>query len=460
MSYAKKLQQIEQLQQAIQQHGKLSEDVLKKINYKFRLEWNYTSNNMEGNSLTKQETRSVMVGNITVEGKPIKDVLEMKGHDEVINSILKMGKGELNISEKRIKEIHAGIMHEEDPEKKKQIGVWKKDPNYLYNYKQERFDFAAPADVPERMHQLINWLSAQKENIQRGDADALHPVQLAFQFHLDYISIHPFYDGNGRTVRILTNLILISYGYPPVYVKENEKETYYQYLADIQGYGGSPDLFFDFMAGLLIRSLQLVLDAAEGKDIEEPDDLLKEISLWKQQLNNNLPEAQPKSDDMVVELYIKCLNSLYEMFHEKMHQAFYDLFAEWDEKGYVNNSNNGSKNKLMIDERMQYLSNILADPTLINKIQTSNASIDNISLNIRMLGFKKDGTNAFNTVAEIRTEFESYKYTVKLTPRIIIEKLYGEWISVAEQTVLVNNSVREVFKIIKQQMKNPPLSEL
>ncbi len=97
----------------------LPADLLKKINYKFRLEWNYTSNSMEGNSLTRSETRSVMIGNITVDGKPIKDILEIKGHDEVISNIIKTGKGELNISEKRIKEIHTGIMHEEDPVKKK-----------------------------------------------------------------------------------------------------------------------------------------------------------------------------------------------------------------------------------------------------------------------------------------------------------------------------------------------------
>jgi hypothetical protein len=65
---------------------------------------------------------------------------------------------------------------------------------------------------------------------------------------------------------------LISYGYPPVYIRGNEKGLYYQYLADIQGYGGKPDLFYEFMYGLLIRSLQLVLDAAEGKNIEEPDE--------------------------------------------------------------------------------------------------------------------------------------------------------------------------------------------
>src|SRR5689334_15305184 len=124
MSYREKRDQIDQLQQKINAYGELSSEVKKKINYKFRLDWNYYSNTMEGNTLTIDETRSVMVGNITVDGKPIKDVLEMKGHDEVIANILKIGKGELRISEKRILDIHKGIMHEEDESNKKKIGKW------------------------------------------------------------------------------------------------------------------------------------------------------------------------------------------------------------------------------------------------------------------------------------------------------------------------------------------------
>ena len=90
MSYTEKRNQIDALQQKINAHGELSADVKKKINYKFRLDWNYYSNSMEGNTLTMDETRSVMVGNLTVGGKPIKDVLEIKGHDGIIAEILKI----------------------------------------------------------------------------------------------------------------------------------------------------------------------------------------------------------------------------------------------------------------------------------------------------------------------------------------------------------------------------------
>src|SRR6202012_4681642 len=128
---------------------------------------------MEGNSLTMQETRTVMVGNITIGGKPLHDVMQMRGHDEVITQILQMGKGELNISEKRIREIHQAIMYEEDPAKGKMLGQWKTEVNYLTNYRGERFDFVAPGDVAEQMHGLVNWLNTEKDKIARGDNEAL-----------------------------------------------------------------------------------------------------------------------------------------------------------------------------------------------------------------------------------------------------------------------------------------------
>ncbi len=269
MSLNEVLKHIDELQAQIQAHGKLDNEVLKRINYKFRLDWNYNSNVMEGNSLTRMETRTVMINNITVEGKPLKDIIEMRGHDEVIVNILKIGKGELNLSEARIKQIHKSIMYEDDPEKKQAIGIWKPYNNYLYNYKKERIDFTPYSEVPDKMHELVNWLNTENEKIKRKDKNALHPVILAFEFHLKYIRIHPFYDGNGRTARIFMNLIIIAFGYPPVIVKLEEKIQYYQYLSDVADYGGEPDLFYEFMSGLLVRSQEEVLGTVNGEGIEE-----------------------------------------------------------------------------------------------------------------------------------------------------------------------------------------------
>lgn len=266
-SYKEKRNVIDVLQQQINLCGEINAEVKKKINYKFRLDWNYYSNSMEGNTLTMEETRSVMVGNITVGGKPIKDVLEIKGHDDVISQILQIGKGEVRLSEARIREIHKEIMYEDDPEKKKKIGIWKTEKNYILNYKGERFDFSLPAEVPALMHDLLNRTNAAIDAINQNKKDAPHPIDVALQFHLDYVIIHPFYDGNGRTARIFTNLLLISLGYPPFWVKIKERKIYNQYIGDVQGYGGDSNLFFEYVATMILRSQQLTLDAIEGKEM-------------------------------------------------------------------------------------------------------------------------------------------------------------------------------------------------
>ena len=223
---------------------------------------------MEGGTLTRQETRTVMIGNITVDKKPFRDIVEMQGHDKIMVEILRIGKGESNLSERRIKDIHRAIIFEENRENQALIGNWKTEPNHIFNSKLERFDFLPPSEVPEAMHQLLNWLNAELEKVSRDQKNAPEPALLAFEFHHRFLSIHPFQDGNGRTARLLSNLILVAAGYPPIYINDTEKESYNRYLTDIQSYGGEPDLFYEFLTGLLERSLQLTLDVIEGREAE------------------------------------------------------------------------------------------------------------------------------------------------------------------------------------------------
>ena len=100
--------------------------------------------------------------------------------------------------------------------------------------------------------------------------------------------------------------MLIAFGYPPFWVKTNERNIYNQYIGDIQGYGGNPDLFFEYAADMILRSQQLVLDAIEGKDITEPDDLDKRISLLEKELEAVDPNEEVKvrySREVFIEIY-------------------------------------------------------------------------------------------------------------------------------------------------------------
>jgi len=315
-SYLEIIEEVDRNQQKIAEHGLFDEKLLKKINYKLRLDWNYYSNRMEGGTLTKAETRSVMVGNIEVKGKPFKDVAEMSGHNKMVIDVLKMGKGELSFSEKRIKEIHKIIMYEDDPEKQKLVGEWKNDTNEIINYKGEKITFCHPDIVQQEVHKTLNAINSSLERVNRG-TNNVHPVILAAQFHIDFITIHPFYDGNGRTTRILTNIILIACGYPPIIIKESHKAQYYQLLADIQVYGGNPSLFFKFIGERLIDTQQLILDAIAGNNIDDEDEIDKIILQAKLELADKKKVIEPLTKKAMILLLNNCIKESFEYINSK-----------------------------------------------------------------------------------------------------------------------------------------------
>lgn len=318
-----KLRQIEALGSQIEAKGKLPDEVLRRIEYRFREETNYHSNRQEGGTLTREETRSVMTGNITVEGKPLKDILEMQKHDQVTLDILRIGRGEVKFSEKRIKDIHREIIVEENPEEQQHLGAWKTEPNHIINSRLERHDFTPPGEVPEAIHRLLDWLNAELEKVERCDTKAIHPAVLAFEFHHRFLAIHPFYDGNGRTARLLSNLLLVSCGYPPFFITDEEKDVYNRYLTDIQGYGGSPELFIEFMLGLEQRSLQMMLDVIEGRDL---DDWEKRLSLLTTQLPAESSLQKVRSKETLLEVVEKVVFPVLEQVLPVLIK-FKDLFV-------------------------------------------------------------------------------------------------------------------------------------
>ncbi|MCD8529148.1 MAG: Fic family protein [Chitinophagales bacterium] len=196
------LHKIDQLQAEIATHYPFSKDLLNKINYKLRLDWNYYSNKMEGGTLTRQETRSVMVENLEIHNKPLKDVIEMKGHDNVVLDILKITKGEMRISEKKIKDMHQAIMYEENPETRKLIGKWKEENNEIINYKGEKYHFLDKAKVPDALHDLLNKTNLDVDAFFKGQPKQ-HPIESVVYFHKQFLEIHPFFDGNWTYVSFI-----------------------------------------------------------------------------------------------------------------------------------------------------------------------------------------------------------------------------------------------------------------
>ncbi|QHJ09155.1 Fic family protein [Hymenobacter busanensis] len=276
------LARIDALQQQIDALRPLPADVQARIFQKFRLDWNYHSNSIEGNSLTYGETVAFIMEGVTAKGKPLKDHLDLRGHNQGIDVLLDIVKNpEAELTERDIRELHHIIMVEPyavmvdtaaGPQRHLvEPGQYKTMPNHTLTATGETHFYATPEETPARMHDLLAWY--------RTHRDTLHPLVLAALFHHKFVAIHPFDDGNGRMTRLLTNLLLMKAGYPPVVVKTEEKREYYAVLS--QADAGLNEPLLTYFAESLIRSLEIYLKGAKGKDFTEPDDLDKRIALLK-----------------------------------------------------------------------------------------------------------------------------------------------------------------------------------
>lgn len=296
------LEKAEQLKQELNSLRPLDAEAEARIMQKFRLDWNYHSNNLEGNSLTYGETKALILFGITAQGKPLKDHFEITGHNEAINWILEVIKDETPLTEKFIRELHTLLLKESSykeaqttegkPTRRKiEVGKYKTQPNHVVTVTGETFYFAMPEETPAKMHELIEWFRNEKEKPN------VNPIILAALFHYRFIRIHPFDDGNGRTARILMNFILMQFGYPPVIIKTEDKENYFAVLRLADADQLEP--FIEYIAQNLVRSLEIMIKGAKGGNIEEPDDLNKELTLLEKRLKNAEKNIETKRNSEI-----------------------------------------------------------------------------------------------------------------------------------------------------------------
>ena len=300
------LQKAENLKKQLDALRPLDKEAEAQIMQKFRLDWNYHSNNLEGNSLTYGETKALILFGITAQGKPLKDHFEITGHNEAINWILEIVKDETVLTESFIRQLHTLLLKETSykeaktsegkPTRRKiEVGKYKTQPNHVVTVTGEIFYFATPEETPAKMQELVEWFRKEKEKANAN------PIILAALFHYRFIRIHPFDDGNGRVARILMNFIFMQFGYPPAIIKTEDKENYYAVLrlADV----GELEPFIEYITQNLIRSLEIMIRGAKGENIEEPDDLDKELALLEQQLKTARQDIKlPKNSENIDQL--------------------------------------------------------------------------------------------------------------------------------------------------------------
>ncbi|MBA2335076.1 MAG: Fic family protein [Pyrinomonadaceae bacterium] len=245
----------------------LDEEAEARIMQKFRLDWNYHSNNLEGNSLTYGETKALILFGITAQGKPLKDHFEITGHNEAINWVLDLVKGETELTEVFIRELHTLLLKESSykdaltaegkPTRRRiEVGKYKTQTNHVITVTDETFYFATPEETPARMQELVEWFRNEKAK------QDVNPIVLAAVFHYRFIRIHPFDDGNGRVARILMNFILMQFGYPPVIIRTDDKSNYFRVLRLADADQLEP--FIEYVVENLVGSLEALIAGARG----------------------------------------------------------------------------------------------------------------------------------------------------------------------------------------------------
>ena len=293
----------------------LRPEVVAQIEQKLRIDANYHSNAIEGNTLTLGETRSLILHGLTAHGKPMRDHLDIEGHDSAVKAIEAAVRNEDALTEVFIRNLHQILLKEPyeveavTPESIRAkrtitIGDYKTTPNNVRTSTGEIYYFTPPEQVKPAMSDLIDWY-------RRMEDAGEHPIIIAATFHYRFVRIHPFDDGNGRMARLLMNMILIKHGYTVAMIRREGRDDYIDHLERADR---SEDLteFINYIASCCEYSLNLHLKAARGESIEDADDIDKEISLFKQSLGTNADQIP-----FARQYLISTLNPFFEYCRSK-----------------------------------------------------------------------------------------------------------------------------------------------
>lgn len=255
MTLSEKLTQIDRLKTWLDSFRPLQADILWELKQRYDVRLTYTSNAIEGNTLTQSETELVLSKGITVGGKTLAEHLEVVGHKEAIDYIETLSRASAPLGEWEIKQIHNLIVRKISPTdtgRYRQLDVKAAGTGHVYppHYL-----------VPEMMAQFVAWL--EKARSQQ------HPIRYATEAHYRFVSIHPFADGNGRTGRLLMNLLLLQAGFPIVSISNEKRQAYIESL--IQAQAAEDDLtsllplVYESTYESLIETLSVVASAASSK---------------------------------------------------------------------------------------------------------------------------------------------------------------------------------------------------
>lgn len=221
----------------------LSKHTLHSLRENMFVEWTYNSNAIEGNTLTISETKVVLEG-ITIGGKSMREHLEVINHKAAILFLEDLIKQNEPLSEWSIKNIHGLVLKSIDDEN---AGSYRKENVLISGAKHKPPQHFL---VKEQMEELVS--------LYNGKWNSLHPIERAAMLHGEFVKIHPFIDGNGRTARLLMNFELMKSGFPPTIIKANTRPQYYDHL-DFAHTSGDYKSFVTLVSKCVEESLDLWL---------------------------------------------------------------------------------------------------------------------------------------------------------------------------------------------------------
>ncbi len=272
------LKQLSEKKKVFDSYKPFPEEFAQNIEDWLKVELTYSSNAIEGNTLSRIETAEVIERGVTavISGKSLKDQLEAINHAkavEFIKILAKEKKGHQFITEKDILDIHKIILTGIDDH---WAGKYRLTEVFIRGSNAE---FPMPKAISSHMKEFIHWLEGQQEE---------HPVKIAADAHFKFVSIHPFIDGNGRTTRLLMNLILLLNGYPMAIIRNEDRIAYLNSFEVAQNKSDMQP-FYTIVSHAVERSLEIYLNALQGKKpvlkdfaTIEKKDLLKIGELAKQ----------------------------------------------------------------------------------------------------------------------------------------------------------------------------------
>jgi len=226
----------------------LSTDQVNNLKRLFDIDFTFNSTAIEGNTFSLQETRIVLLDGITIGGKSTREHLEIVNHKEAIDFIESIAHKKLeDYRRSDILNIHYLVLKGIDSEN---AGKYRVSPVYVRLKDGRIHKFTDPLKLTDEMDSFFSWFFSPK---------AEHPVIVAAEAHTRFVTIHPFVDGNGRTARLIMNLILFHYGFSPAVIKVSQRSQYLDSMEEWQQ-NKNKEFFQILLANSVLESMELYIE--------------------------------------------------------------------------------------------------------------------------------------------------------------------------------------------------------